>query len=247
MKIRFLFFLCLICFASCLNAASIYLRDNIKLAKTGDYIVTAQSKSYTLLHIVEKKNNLLSVEEITVPSETIKRDHFSWRGWILQGAPGHTSWILYTISLDNHEIKGCYSLSKNGWYAISCKEIFLPTLLNLRLIDIPKNERKRVGIPPDEGSPDFRPYWQPSVVVEGNQVKSVKFSAWRTLWPKDEGPLSGKTVELYLPEEFSNSYPSYFPYWIQVKGSIGKAQLRIVDSGTNLVSPIPPIPGHIAN
>ena len=47
--------------------AEIYLRDNLKKAKKGDYIVTTQSKNYTLLHIYDKQDSSLSIEEITVP------------------------------------------------------------------------------------------------------------------------------------------------------------------------------------
>lgn len=221
--------------------AAIYLKENLKRGQPGDFIVAAQNKSYTLLHLVDKKDHLLTVEEITVPSESIARNQFSWRDWVGKGAPSHTSWILYTISLETSEIQSCYSLSKNGWYAISCKDIFLPTLLNLRLNEIPKNERKLIGPPPDEGSPDRRQIWQPTMMVDGKTIKNVSFSAWRTRWPKDNGSLSGKPIEIYLPEE-SDKYPSYFPYWLQIKGIVGQAKLRIVDSGTRLNSSTPPLP-----
>lgn len=219
-----------------LNAAPFYLKDNLNRGQPGDFIVVAQKKTYTLLHILDKKPESLTVEEITVPSDSLDRRQFSWKNWVAKGAPSHTSWILYTISLSTYEIQESYALSKNGWYPFICKEVFLPSLLNLRLNEVPKNQRKRVGVAPDEGSPDWRPLWQPSMIVDGQTIPDVRFAVWCTRWPKDDGALSEKYIEIYLPEE-SDKYPSYFPYWLQIKGAIGQAQLRVVDSGTHLESP----------
>ena len=43
-------------------------------------------------------------------------------------------------------------------------------------------------------------------------------------------------IEVYVPHE-SNKYPAYFPYWLQISGMVGKAKVRIVDSGSQLASP----------
>lgn len=215
--------------------ADLYLRNSLKKAQKGDYIVTVISKAYTLFHIYDKKEDILTIEEITVPLNKIPRQNFSWKEWVRNRAPGQTNWMLYNIRLSTGQILDCYSVSKRGWYNIAQWDNFLPTLLNLHLTKIPLNERKKVGPPPSEGSPDQRKIWEPQMILNGKAIPHVKFEAWTTFWPKDGGELSGKRIEVYLPEE-SEKYPSYFPYWLQIKGAVGAATLRIVDSGSGLVS-----------
>ena len=72
------------------GANTIYLRDNLKRAQTGDYIVTAQNKTYTLLHIYDKNDSTLTIEEISVPTNNINPNCISWKYWVQQEAPGHT-------------------------------------------------------------------------------------------------------------------------------------------------------------
>lgn len=219
---------------------AISLRNNLQRAQKGDFIVTSQQKNYTLLHIYEKMQDSLTIEEITIPIASIPQQ-FSWRDWVSQGAPKHTSWLLYAISLTNGEIRECFSVSHRSWLNLSRNESFLPTLLNLQLTRIPEDQLKRVGPPPAADAVDRRPYWQPQMVVNGRTISGVKFDAWHTQWPSDDSELSRKFIDIYLPAD-SDKYPAYFPYWLQVHGAIGKASMRIIDSGTNLVSPASPIP-----
>lgn len=216
--------------------ADIYLRDNLKKANAGDYLVTAQSKTYTLLHIYDKTDPLMTIEEISVPVTRINPDHFSWKAWVQQGSPGHTSWVIYRINLNTAIIQDYFSFTKNAWYEMPKAENFLSVLLNLKLERIPRSEMKKVGASPVSGFPDLRKPWQPKVIVEGQTVQGVNFAALRTTWPKDNSELSGKLIEVYVPEE-NERYPSYFPYWLQISGMVGKAKVRIIDSGSNLSSP----------
>ena len=217
--------------------ASLLLRDNLKRAQAGDFIVTMQNKAYTLFHIYRKSGDLLTIEEITIPQGKIPSDHFSWKEWVRQGAQQHTNWILYNVQLTNGATSSCFSVSRNGWYDMSQRDSFLPTLLNLQFVQIPLDERKKVGPPPHGDGPDFRKIWNPKMVVNGVIIPDVMFDVLRTHWPKDGSELSGKTIEIYIPQE-GDKYPSYLPYWLQIKGSVGgAATLRIVDSGTGLVSP----------
>ncbi|MBA3956945.1 MAG: hypothetical protein H0X51_00925 [Parachlamydiaceae bacterium] len=215
------------------------LRDNLKRAHKGDFIVTLQNKNYTLLHIYDLNDNEMVLEEVTVPAARLSRLPI-WREWLSQNAPGHTCWVLSHINLNNGQLQSSYSVSQRVWLDISQTSNFLPVLLNLKLQQIPHNERQKIGSTPN-GS-DRRPLWQPKMVVEGQQIQNVAFSAWRTRWPRDNSPLSGKLIEVYVPEE-NDKYPSYFPYWLQVKGMSGsKATIHVVDSGSKMVSPAPPIP-----
>lgn len=209
------------------------LRDNLSRAQAGDFLVTAQNKNFTMLIIRSKENDLLNIEEITMPMSRVPKDSFSWRNWVQKGAPGHTCWVMYSIHLPTGAMEKIFSFTKNEWVTIPQSQNFMSTLLNLRLKRIAAHERKKVGPPPASDTLDRRVYWQPQLVVDGNVIKGVSFDAWRTKWPKDGSELSGKLIEVYVPKE-NDKYPSYFPYWLQVSGVIGNAKVRIVDSGTGL-------------
>lgn len=220
-----------------LPADEMRLRDQLPKAREGDFIVASQNKTNTVLIIKSKSENSLAIEEISIPIEKMTKQNLTWANWVKQGAPGHTSWMLYQISLPDGILKDSFNLSKNGWIKVSQPENFLSTLLNLRLTSIGKIQRKKIG--PSSGlGPDQRRFWQPKMVVDGKVIEGVPFTAWRTYWPEDNSPLSGKTIDIYVPEE-NDKYPSYFPYWLQISGMIGKARVHIIDSGSNLSSPAP--------
>ena len=122
------------------------LRNNLKQALPGDYIIVAQNKNYTALIIRSKEADNLSIEEITVPSSRICNEKsFSWRQWILAGAVGNTSWIMYNINLVSGNIQQAFSFSRNEWITVPQSQNFLSTLLNLQLKGIPERERKKLA------------------------------------------------------------------------------------------------------
>jgi hypothetical protein len=223
------------CFFFGLQADQLSLKDNLQRAIPGDFLVIAANKTITFLHIYEKHNGILIVEEIAVPDGR-KPSKMSWREWMQQEAPGNTSWVMYEIDLATGKMLRYYSFTKKGWFEIAEADNFLSKMLNLRLSPLPDKDRKKVGTR-IFASDDSR-FWQPTLVMEGNIVRGVKFDAWRTRWPKDNSELSGKVIELYLPQD-NQMYPSYFPYWLQINGVVGKARVRIIDSGANLNSPKP--------
>lgn len=209
----------------------LYLRNNLRKAQSGDFIVTAQGKNYSLLHVQSKDANQLTFEEISIPAAKVPKQNFSWKTWVSQGAAGGTSRVLYTVDLTNGQLKNYYSFKRGTWYEMTPQNNFFPTLLNLRFNYIPESQRRRTGfclVPADQ-----RALWTPKMIVEGNEIQGVYFDVWKTYWPKDGSELSGKTIEVFLPEEGSN-YPSYFPYWLQITGLTGGAKIRIIDSGTGL-------------
>lgn len=134
-----------------------------------------------------------------------------------------------------------FSYTQNGWSDVPSAENFLGTLLNLKLQRADPKLRRRVGPMPRDGESDRRPFWSPPLVVDGKTIEGVAFDAWRTRWPKDDSDLSNKIIDVYLPRQ-GDKYPSYFPYWLQIGGAIGKAKVRIVDSGSTLKSPRPTLP-----
>jgi hypothetical protein len=237
-------FKCLLLFLVCCMLhldASTFLRDRLETGKAGDYIVTAIDKTYTVLLIREKQNSQISLEEITIPAQRLQTHQGSWSGWrswVENGAPGHTSWLMYSIPTDTGMMHAYFSYTKGQWCPIADSYNFLSTLLNLNFSKLPRNEMKRVGVvPPSErNGQETRAVWSPKMVYEGQVVKGVPFGAWRARWPKDQGELSDKTITVYLPEE-DNKFPSYFPYWLEIQGGLGKAKIRIIDSGRDIQSP----------
>ncbi len=224
-----------------LSGEQIFLRDNLSRANVGDFIVTGQNRTYTLLLIADKTPQTILIQEITVPEGRFPPDMPSWRDWVMQGAPGHTGWVAYELEPQSGRLLETFSYTKNSWCDLPSADSFLGTLVNLPLTLMPEQSRRRIGRAPNDGHADRRGVWQPSLVVDGQTVPHASFRAWRTYWPNDGGELAGKQLEIYLPTE-EGRYPSYFPYWMQVSGVVGKAKMRIIDSGTALRSPAPPMP-----
>lgn len=210
------------------------LKENLERAESGDFVVIAQGNSYTLFHILNVQKPILQVEEITIPAAIACTTVQSWREWVANNAPQNTSWVHYRIDLSKNEIANYYSFTKNGSFSVPEADNFLGTLLKLKLEPIPYPMRRKVG-PPQRGQSE-RNLWQPKMIVDGQPQPGVIFDAYATVWPKDGGPISGKTIEVYLPQD-AGLYPAYFPYWLQTKGMAGQANVRVIDSGKGLISP----------
>lgn len=213
------------------------LKENIVKAKAGDYIVTNLGKNFSLLLIRGKTERGLVLEEVNAPLNRIPKNRYSWREWMEAGAPGNTSWVAYWINCNSGEIERAYSYTKQCWFKLRDEDNFISTLLGLKFYHIPLSKRKRIG---SKGSPltgcEECKVWQPRMVVNSTVIPNVSFDGWKAKWPNDGSELAGKLVEIYLPEE-SDKYPTYFPYWLQVSGMVGKAKVRVVDSGGGLRSP----------
>lgn len=235
--LRLAFFITIFFYTLSLSAAErLLLKENFRQAQPGDYVVIAQGKSYTLFHIFDRKDSQVTVEEVTIPSTRNEQEISSWKGWLESGAPGNTSWVHYWIDLDSGEMTHYYSYTKCGFYIVPEAENFLYTLLHLPLAQLPANERRKIGPPPRSDEPDRRTTWQPQMVYEGKNIEGVSFDVFTARWPSDGGPISGKNIEIYLPHD-QGRYPAYFPYWLQVRGTLGQAKVRIIDSGKGLISP----------
>ncbi len=236
MKTVFCWLACLLCFFVPGWAQDLVLKDKLNAAKAGDYIVTAQGRLYTMLHIFSKERNKLILEEINVPQSSINLDNISWKKWVEDGAPGNSSWVMYNIDLSDGMMSQPYSFTANRFFMIPESDNFLSQLLNLRMELILAKDRKRSGAAPDNGAPDWRPIWQPPLIFEGKTIQNAFFNAYKARWPRDNTELSGKVIIAYLPDT-QQKVPNYFPYWLEISGLVGKAKIRIIDSGTGLVSP----------
>lgn len=180
------------------------------------------------------------MEEITVPAYRIKKEGFSWKEWVGRGGEHHTSWTMYEIDLSKGKIREHYSFSKKGWLDVQLSDNILSVLLSLPFHLVEEKDRRKLGPPPNPGSLDRRSIWHPPLVIDGAFIREVPFDAWRAIWPKDGSELAGKRIEMYLPSE--DRYPSYYPYWLQISGSFASAKIRVIDSGSQISSPRPPLP-----
>lgn len=232
--LSFFLYACFFLLFGMLHAEEFVLKNNLRLAKPGDYLVVSCNKTLTLMHISAKSEGFLTIEEIAVP-ENQRSSAQSWKDWVAANAPGNTSWVTYDIDLGTGQMSHYYSYTKKNWYEIPEADNFLSKLLTLKLVKIPEYERKRIGSK-SFSSPDMRPFWQPRMMVEGKAIEGILFDAWKTDWPTDGSELSNKTIEVYLPKNHT-PYPSYFPYWLQVNGVAGKAKIRVIDTGSHLQSP----------
>lgn len=222
-------FLLTLLFFFSLQAKELYLKDNLEQAKVGDYVVTSQNRTYTLLLIAAKSEQTIYLEEISIPEGRIS--HHSWREWVEGGAKGSTSWVGYEISPREGKLLECYSFTQQAWCEFPGGNSFLTTLLNMRLTPLETKFRRHT-----RSGDHSRGYWQPRLTVNGEIVPGAQFTAYCAKWPGDGSELAGKQIELYLPAQ-EGSYPSYLPYWLQVSGAVGKARMRIVDSGSGLIPP----------
>jgi hypothetical protein len=230
-----------LCSFTLLSGEELRFKDRLEKAKCGDFFVTQTNKMITLAAIRSISPSTLLLEEISVPEQNLKPlpdSSTAWTSWIKAKAPGHTSWSMIEIDLENGQVLECYSFSRSAWIQFSQKESFLSTLLLLPLKPVDPDKRRRIGPPPLDGEPDRRKVWNPPMIADGKKIDRAEFEAFETEWPKDGSELSGKTITLYFDKD--KRVP--LPYWIQVDTAHATAALRTIDSGKNLPSPFRTLP-----
>ncbi|MBX7067399.1 MAG: hypothetical protein K1X28_09225 [Parachlamydiales bacterium] len=216
--------------AALFGAPPFRMKERIEKAKVGDYMVTEAGKMITVLSIRSISPNSLILEEISVPSQNLKKRPDSWPEWVKANAPGHTSWSMIEIDPKSGQLLECFSFSRSAWIQLSQKESLIATLLFLPMKKVSPDKQRKIGPPPMPGEPDFRKVWVPPLVFEGKKLESPNFEVFETIWPKDDSELSNQEVMIYFDHE--KQLP--FPFWIQVQTSHATAALRTIDSGKNL-------------
>ncbi|MBI2743568.1 MAG: hypothetical protein HYX48_06595 [Chlamydiales bacterium] len=206
------------------------LKAKLEKGSPGDYIVTVQDKSFSLLRIREKSQTHLVLEEVTVPESTLETSDTSWPDWLRKGAPGHSAWLLYEIDLETGELLECFSVSQKGW--MNVEEPILPKMLALPLTATPKEQRKRVGPSPQKGEEDMRALWTPPVVFEGSKLKKPTLEVFNARWPDDQSQLAACHLELYFLPDFP------FPFWIETSNGHYTLKIRSVACGRGSLSPV---------
>lgn len=218
------------------------LSDKLQTAQTGDYIVALLNKNYALISIHSLDKNHLIFEEISVPYSALGRSP-NWKDYIKNNAPQATSWILYEISLKTGQMTECYNVLNDSFLDLSSFNSILSKLIYLQLETVPLKDQRRIGISSSLEGFDTRKIWKPKQIFEGEVQKNPEFFVYRTIWPKDDSIISGKTLELYFDAK-RNSFP--FPFWMQVKDtSDASFKLPIVDGGHSLQSPILEMPRRL--
>lgn len=223
-----LFLVCLLALATYLHGFS--LKEKICKGAPGEYVVTQQGGTYTVLLIRSLAEERLVLEEIDAPEVNLDEEKTAWKSWVEKGAPGHTAWVSYLIDLKQDKLIKGYSHTQEAWLYIDDPNHFLPRLLALGLEKTPAADRKKIGPPPAPEEADHRSLWMPSIIYEGKKVAKPEVTAWRSRWPADNSILAGCLVEIYF-SHFT------FPYWIEVKSPHYKASIRTIDSGKEMVSP----------
>ena len=208
------------------------LKGFLEKGKEGDFIVTESMKVFTLIRIRPSDGETLVLEEISASSKNLPKE--PWEEWLKKKAPGHSSWSIVEISLNDGKILECYSFSKNSLVQLSRQESLLATLLFQPLKEIPSDKQKKVGPPPAEGEADFRKPWSPPFIFEGKKVEGAKFDVRQTTWPEDGSEIGGREVTFYFDQE--KKIP--LPIWIEVETSHITGKIRVIDSGKGLRSPL---------
>ena len=219
-----------------LSALSLTLGEKLLDATSGDYIVISQQKHSTLFHILSKEKERLYIEEITIADSLLSQDHSQdfWQTWIDKKAPGNSSWILSLFSLPSYAHEWSYSYTTAQYLQLDERFHLLSSLFRLPMERVDFAQRKRVGLLPREGEVDKRAIWQPPIIVN-NRLCKIPSALFSIEVPKGHGELSSKMVDLYFPLE--PPALTYFPYWIEVRGTIGKVHSKVIDSGRGLNSP----------
>ncbi len=213
------------------------LQSFLKASKPGDYIVTRSGQLTTLIMVRSLSEKSVILEEITAPLKNAK-EGLSWSKWVKNRAPGHSSWSVIEMSLQDGQILGCYSFSRGAHIQISQKESLIATLLHLPLNEVRDEDRRKIGPPPLDGERDFRKAWQPPYFFEGKAIHLPAFAVYETIWPSDDTELSGRKVTLYFDREMKIP----FPCWIDLETSHAIGRFQVIDSGKNLISPQKMIP-----
>lgn len=208
--------------------SALTLIEKVADAETGDYLVTYQNRTYTLLLVREVTENTVTFEEISVPRKRGGGPGIPWNQWVARGAPGHSSWLTYTIDTQNRRVGDTYSFSRKGWIASTQNEAFLTTLLTLQFHEVPPQQRKRTG--------NGRAIWNPPLCFEGRSTRDIPFDAYTATWPRDGSILVGKQILVYLPAK-QGVWPGHFPYWVEISPLPVDQRVRVVDSGHGLTSP----------
>jgi len=188
------------------------LIDYLSSLQKGEIVVYQFRQSVSAVCVEESALRIL-----TTTSDTAAREGYSsWLDWVNDGAPGFLN--DETIGLKNGKIERIKALSSDrlAWFI---------TLLQLNLVPLPLEQRRRAGPPPRPGERDFRPIWQPKIIVHSKVIES-KSEAFTAQWPKDSSPMADRELVLYFP--VSAQAVQALPYRIETRSA--SYFVQVIDS-----------------
>jgi len=209
---------------------SLSIKDKFLRGHIGDFIVWKYGKSFILVRLASLSP--LSLEEISFSSLPTQK----WNEWLLAKAPGHTSWSILYVDVQNNAITEAFSFTKNLWFRPQDDSSIWKNIFNAPLQKIPDQQRKKMGSPPlHKDDPDHRKIWVPSLIFQGTKNSHPSYEALQIFCPQKCSALANAHIELF----FDASNPTFpFPYWVQITNPTGiAAKFFAVDSGINLFSP----------
>lgn len=201
------------------------LQSKLSSAENGDFIVYVHKSNCTFVRITSITDKALIIDEITAPLFSKLPD---WNKWLQDKAPGHTSWTQSTIDRKTSTLIRRISLDDHGELEQTFE--FLPTLMKCALTPIELEDRKKVGPEPQPGEVDHRRIWNPKIIFNSQEL-AAKVNGYRFQWPDDLSEISGRIVDVYIPE---NQALTYLPYWIEVYSGPLKFKIFAIDSGKKL-------------
>lgn len=231
---KFIYNLLLLSLFSC-SLFSETLLDKFQEANVGDFVVFAHNKEVTLLRIAAMNDTSFVIEEITALEKSLPKEP-NWQNWLDTNAPYNTAWIFSTFDRKTGRLLSTYSYTTAEWIEQDPQFAFMPTLLTLPFKKVPLKDRKKIGVAPYGDERDTRKFWVPQVFFDGKEVHPP-IDVFEVKWPQDSTDLSGKIIDLYFPQK-QDTAPAlfYFPYWVEIRGKIGRVKIRVIDSGRNLTS-----------
>lgn len=206
------------------------------MAQKGDFCVGKQGKNFFILRIMDKDKEKLVIEQIEAPFAVCKDKN--WEKWLYNMAPGHTSWIAYSIDFSNNTLIEAFSFTRKSWLQLRSFDNFFLQIAKTRLEKVEDSERKKIGSPPLGGETDYRSLWNPPLFFKGKKLAHPKYDVYKTIWPHDQSELSDKIVQMY----FSKNISFFFPFWIEILSDHYGFSCKIIDAGKNLTSPQEKLP-----
>lgn len=217
-----------------IGAFATSIQTKLEKASTGSYVVTQQGRNTSVLHLHSKIGNTLLFEEITAPSFICDKISFDWKKWVANHAPGHTSWILYSLDLNASKITTCYSVDSQHYLSTQSLNAFFTTLCQLPLKEVSDQKRLQSSASMKPGEVGKQKPWSPPKTFEGVKEADTSFNLLSASWPKDTTPLSNETILAY----FDATRPDFpFPLWVQAGTGVVKVKMRVIDAGYKMVSP----------